>query len=399
VSAPMRLNFDQKIPASPSVVWRLITEPPLMNRWSTAKVKLLAAGDAGEPGGVGAYRTIDVRSIGRSMRLKEVIEDADAPHRLVYRVVDIPSIRAHRGEIVLEPTALGTDLRWTVDFEMALGSLEALSGWILRPQLAKSLERMASIAREVSAAAPPREVRRPFRDPGEPELWRAAEAVLGLQRELADRLDVGGDPKRWFSRVYAYVTEDQLEWARSGNIRHVGWVLRLIPRFHHYYADNLQKRMGEIAGAPEPHWEAAFAEMEGARRRRPEPRRMLFIGLLRGMRAHIEEDLPRALAEIWVRHYADRCDYARFRADYLSMGNIFIRSSERLMARVPPTMLPWYFRGPGAWMPPELKDRIRRKRYYDLPRERLLAFERGERIARMLRSNGSRASGDRKEAL
>src|SRR5262249_15569754 len=151
------------------------------------------------------------------------------------------------------------------------------------------------------------------------------------------------------------------------------WVLRLIPRFHHYYADNLRKRIGELSGTAERHWQTAFDEMEGLGRHGADERRMLFLGLLRGMRAHIEEDLPRALAEIWFAHYSDRCDYARFRADYLSMGGIFTKSSERLMAEVPRRLWPWYFRGPGTWLPEDLKDRIRRKRYYDLPRARLLA--------------------------
>jgi hypothetical protein len=226
-----------------------------------------------------------------------------------------------------------------------------------------------------------------FEDRGDPELWAEAQSVLEAQRVLADRLDREDDPKRWFTRVYQYVTENQLAWAREGNVRHVGWVLRLIPRFHHYYVANLERRRGEAAGIAEAHWQTAFDEMEGLGRKKKDPRRMLFIGLLRGMRAHIEEDLPRALAEVWVDHYADRADFARFRADYLSMGKIFIRSSEALMKLVPRSFLPWYYRGPmPSLIPDDLKDRLRRKNYYDVPRARLLAFERGERLAEMLRS-------------
>jgi hypothetical protein len=335
---------------------------------------------------------VDVHTMGRSLRLKEVIADADPPHRLSYRVVDVPMIRSHRGEIRLSKTALGTDLSWHVEYELALRPMEIGAKLVLETELKKSLLKLAGLAHAVDAdlctgrsADNPPPQNPPFEDPADDALWRAAEAISKAQRAVADHLEASGDPKRWFARVYQYVTENQIAWARSGNVRHVGWVLRLIPRFHEYYAVNLERRLHDRPGLPELHWQSAFDDMEG-RFEKPDPRLMLFIGLLRGMKAHIEEDLPRALAGVWLESYRGRCDYARFRADYMSMGGIFGRATEQLMAHVPPAFLPWYFRGPGAWMPNVIKDRIRRKRYYDLPRARFLAFERGARLAGMLQS-------------
>jgi hypothetical protein len=103
-------------------------------------------------------------------------------------------------------------------------------------------------------------------------------------------------------------------------------------------------------------------------------------GLLFGVAAHIEEDLPRALAEVYRRHYAKRCDYVRFRADYLLMANIFQRAASRLLAEMPRGAVPGYLRVLAPLLPLEVEDQILR-RYYDVPRKRTMAFERGARLA------------------
>ena len=116
-----------------------------------------------------------------------------------------------------------------------------------------------------------------------------------------------GDPKRWFTRVYEYVTECQLTACRERAITHRAWVLRLIPSFHDYYTTSLSRVMGTASGSAEVHWRDAFAAMAGGSLRYRAPGDVLAYGLLRGVRAHIEEDLPRALAEVYAQHYRGRC--------------------------------------------------------------------------------------------
>ena len=123
---------------------------------------------------------------------------------------------------------------------------------------------------------------------------------------------------------------------------------------------------------------------EGERWFARDPLRAHLYGVAKGMQAHIEEDLPRALAEVHVRHYAGRCDYARFRADYLRMGSIFRDAGDRLTALIPTRHWPLRTRLLRAILPAEIQDRVMASSYYDLPRQRRKAFERGERIARML---------------
>src|SRR5829696_9644490 len=95
------IRVDQRLPAAPELVWRFVTEPEEMNAWSLAPVRGIDPGDGGGFGSVGALRHV---KLPRPLPgITEVIEVAEPPHRLVYRVVGTRAVRYHRGEIRLEP--------------------------------------------------------------------------------------------------------------------------------------------------------------------------------------------------------------------------------------------------------------------------------------------------------
>ena len=375
----MRLSLEQSLPAVPSAVWPFLTDPARMNAWSRARVDSVSPGDGDDPGGVGALRRITVRAPGGDVSFEEVIEHADPVRRLVYRVVRGIPLRSHRGELSLRREHGRTRLSWEVDFELLVPGAGIVARRVLDEQLRESLETLARVVRgapEVAPASPG------FLDDLEelPALEREAERVLGEQRGLADRLYRARDPKYWFTRVYQYVTEAQLERVRDGSLTHRAWVLRLIPRFHAYYTDNLRRWLGELPGLAESHWRLAFREMERAAPGARGAGAAAVRGLLFGVAAHIEDDLPRALAEVHRHHYAGRCSYVRFRADYLLMSGVFQLASERLVAEMPRGFLPLYLRLLTPMLPLEVKDHLL-NRYYDVPRRRRQAFERGERLA------------------
>jgi carbon monoxide dehydrogenase subunit G len=373
----MRLSLAQALPATPDAIWPFITDPARMNLWSLARVDGISPGDGGDPGGVGALRRITVRAPGRDVAFEEVVEHAEPPRRFVYRVVRGLPLRDHRGEINVRAQDGGSVLTWDVDFDFLVPGAEIAARRVLDEQLRRSLEALAGAAHE-AAARPARVSARFVDDPEEvPALEREAVRVCVEQRELADRLNRAKDPKYWFTRVYQYVTEEQLARVRDGKSTHRAWVLRLIPRFHVYYIDNLRRYLGDLPGGAESHWQLAFGEMDRARERGGY---QLVRGLLHGVAAHIEDDLPRALAEVHRRHYAGRCDYVRFRADYLLMADIFRRAADRLMADLPRNALPTYLRVLDPVLPVEVKDRLLTL-YYDVPRQRRQAFERGGRLA------------------
>ena len=378
-----RLVLTERIDQPPAIAWRYLTEPELMSRWSKARIELIEPGDEGRADAIGALRVVHLQAGSRKLRLEEVVQAAEAPARLVYRVVANPWVSEHRGCIAIGPApAGGSTIEWTVEFEMSVPGIGFLVGRALERELTASLAELARIAEPIAPAT----CQRPMYDEPDSEHWEKAEEVLEVQRALADRLEREGDPRRWFSRVYQFVTENQLAFARQRKTMHVAWVLRLLPVFHRYYADNLEAR---LAGRwCEPPWRLAFDAMEGkiGRRRDLETFRIGY-GLLKGIRAHIEEDLPRALAEVWVEHYRGRCDYARLRADYLLMSGIFDDATDRMTAEMPKSMTPWY----AEHLPRELKGEWRRRRFYDVGRARRLAFERGARLAGLIeRVRGSR---------
>lgn len=378
----MQITLEQYLSVEPKLAWPFISEPDLMNRWSLARVHEVASGDGGHRAGVGAMRTVTIRAFGRKARLDEVIERVEPPTKIVYRVVGGVPLRRHRGEITLTQEGTGSRLRWQVDFESPLVGLDHGMRFVLERQLRSSLQRLATVVRSASAYEVPRLTQ--LSEAPSKELWARADSILSEQRTLASRLEDGGDPKQWFARVYAFVTEEQIALCRSGEIAHPSWVLRIIPRFHEYYVGNLRRWLGLESGPAEAHWRSAFRAMEQGRRWFRDPLVAMSYGLAKGVQAHIEEDLPRALADVYVEHYAGRCDYARFRADYLLMGNVFRRSSKRMLERMPSRHFPFYARMLTPFLPPEGQDAVIHWRFYDVPRERRRAFERGERLATWL---------------
>ncbi|MFW5925779.1 MAG: DUF5995 family protein [Myxococcota bacterium] len=380
----MLLCFERQLPCPPSVAWSLANDPRRMNLWSLARVEVVSLGDGAHPAGVGALRRVHVPSRLRPLALDEVVVEAEPPHRFAYRVVAGVPVRRHLGRLACEPSERGTRLRWEVDIEPPNRLLGLLIRRSLVPQLERSLDRMVRAAGDADAgtALPPR------RDLDEhapvPDLLRVAEDCLAEQRSLADGLMATEAPARWFTRVYEHVTELQIAGCREGRFRHPAWVLRLIPAFHELYVRNLRAWLRREHTAVEAHWRSAFTAMEGAARKRPEPLSHLGYVVAKGMQAHIEEDLPRALAQVWARHYAGRCDYVRLRGDYLAMESVFRVAGDRLLQAIPRREWPLDTRVLHAVLPAVIKDRWTAREHYDLGRQRRKAFERGERIGRMI---------------
>ena len=105
--------------------------------------------------------------------------------------------------------------------------------------------------------------------------------------------------------------------------------------------------------------------------------------VFKGMQAHIDEDLPHALAQVYTQHYASLCRYERFRADYLLMGPVFERASQRFIDELPTSSLTLRARLMRAALPPAVSTHILRGGGR-LFAQRCRAFESGARIAKTL---------------
>ncbi|MCE9574021.1 MAG: SRPBCC family protein [Deltaproteobacteria bacterium] len=379
----IRFDLERELGCTVEQAWPLVAEPALMNLWSTARIEAIDPGDGGHPGGTGAIRRVHVPGTPRAV-LTEVIERSAFPSRLHYRVIAGAPIRHHQGVITLDPTPRGCHLRWQVEIDFLVPGLGLVVERSLKRGLDTSLDRLVKIASAplVFAPMPPP----PTRDLDESiealaSLRDGVDAITASQRAIADRLLGDDDDRGHFTRVYEYVTEGITIAADDDRFDHPGWILRLVPVFHGMFATNLARRLGKSPGEVEPHWARAFAITEGARARRKSRFEAAMLAVFAGMRAHIEGDLPRTLATVY-RHYAGRCDYVRFRPDYLRMAQVFTAAGDRFMASWPRRTWTPRARFFDAVTPDALRHQLIDRTFYPITRERRKAFERGQALAR-----------------
>ncbi|MDR2281534.1 MAG: DUF5995 family protein [Gordonia sp. (in: high G+C Gram-positive bacteria)] len=346
--------------------WTMLTVPEQMNRWSTARIDLFEHGVGDRPDGVGTLRTVTLP--GGRARLKEVVESSEFPSRFAYRVHDGgPALLDHRGELALVTTSDGCRLTWTVRMQLVPAVATAAVARTIRRQLGESLDTLALLD-PPEAVAPPDVSVRTARDVA--PLRTQALAVLDAQRATAQRLAAEDDPKQWFARVYSYVTEEMIKACDRGDVDNPDWVLDLIPVFDEYYTRNLSDY--EAGRECEPMWQRAWSRCERSDERRPHL--PVMSGLLAGVAAHIDADLPRALAGVHRSRYADT-DLRAFRPDYLRLSPVFTAASNSLLADLPRSHKPWWT-GLATRVHPQLRDSLLARKGYDVGRHRFEAFAR-----------------------
>lgn len=169
----------------------------------------------------------------------------------------------------------------------------------------------------------------------------AAEASLALQRARADEMLNAGygklDNRYWFSKVYSFVTENEIMEADRGTFFYPSYVMQSVRYFEKLYEDNLNA--ADAGRQAEEHWETAF------RTTRDEdgfwgsitadPLEAVTGGLYRqvlslvhSMQAHIRYDLPRAEAWVFQSYYAhmDDANINDFAEDFNAMMGVFERA-------------------------------------------------------------------------
>ena len=126
------------IAAEAATVWRLLTVPEEMNRWSEATITAVIPG---------ATRRVAIPLFGLHFVLDEEILEAEPPRRLVYRVTSGGGVRTHRGVQTLEPLdAAQTRIHWTIEFDPWIPGTGPLLRALLRPKLDRSLAGLARVA-------------------------------------------------------------------------------------------------------------------------------------------------------------------------------------------------------------------------------------------------------------
>jgi hypothetical protein len=135
--------LHQSFKASPERVWSAITDHEGMSKWAGADVRIVARGDEH---GVGTVRRMKIGAL----RIDEEVVYADAPRRLVYRIVRGLPVRFHRGEMLVEPRAgahgeAWSELTWRILMSSSVPGVVSGSGLLLAPALRRGLRELAGL--------------------------------------------------------------------------------------------------------------------------------------------------------------------------------------------------------------------------------------------------------------
>jgi uncharacterized protein YndB with AHSA1/START domain len=120
--AQLHVEAEATAKASPQAVWALVsdaTKYPCWGPWSEGHYK-----KAGEqsPRGVGAVQVLRSaqRYLGRRTTSVERILEAEDDRHLAYTVIGGIPVRNYRADVTLTPSADGTVIRWTADWDNTL---------------------------------------------------------------------------------------------------------------------------------------------------------------------------------------------------------------------------------------------------------------------------------------
>lgn len=153
-------------------------------------------------------------------------------------------------------------------------------------------------------------------------------AIKKMAESMLDGEEVK-DHKYWFTRVYQYVTEGELDYVHNKAFYYPSYVLRSVIYFEKIYRDNVA---AVKTNAVEKHWKTAFETSD-------EKKDDLWVdfmdaveALVQSMLAHIRFDLPRAEAWIFNSYYKSQNNISitDFKADFMSMSGIFDKAGERM---------------------------------------------------------------------
>ena len=125
-----KLSLDFAVP--PARLWEAITDHEGMTKWAGAPVRLIVRGDAD---GVGAVRRVRVGALA----IDEEVIYADAPRRLVYRIIRGAPVTFHRGEMLVLPSTRGATLEWKILLASEVPGFARLTAKTLETGLGRGL--------------------------------------------------------------------------------------------------------------------------------------------------------------------------------------------------------------------------------------------------------------------
>jgi uncharacterized protein YndB with AHSA1/START domain len=132
--------------APPEAVWRLVAEAARWKEWSFLDRSELERTGSPVPDGVGAVRRFTRHGIGS----REEVLAWEPPHHLAYTLLSGMPVRNYRADVRLEPDGAGTDVSWSVRFDVRLPGSGALMTAVLRRIVARFAEAVARYAEGIA---------------------------------------------------------------------------------------------------------------------------------------------------------------------------------------------------------------------------------------------------------
>ena len=147
--ARQRIEHTAVTAADPATVYALLRDGSTWPSWAPIDSFALARPGADEPEGVGAIRELRSGRVTGRDEIVELVPD----RRLSYAHTSRLPVRDYRGDVVLEPVAEGTRIRWTVAFDPTFPGTGPLVRRALDGFVAKLTDGLARHAAEVAGAS------------------------------------------------------------------------------------------------------------------------------------------------------------------------------------------------------------------------------------------------------
>jgi uncharacterized protein YndB with AHSA1/START domain len=115
-TAAWSMHADIDLPGTREEVWPWLVEPARLASWLGATVTLVSPGEGGDPGGIGAVRTVAGSIDGKDFSATQTI--TDSRHALILRwtAPDDGLFRSSEGVMTVTDDGAATELVWQVSF-------------------------------------------------------------------------------------------------------------------------------------------------------------------------------------------------------------------------------------------------------------------------------------------
>ena len=158
---------------------------------------------------------------------------------------------------------------------------------------------------------------------------QALTTMVLIEQALAPAASAPADGIAWFNRLYMKVAQSVIDAVEGGTFQHPPYIAKLDVTFANYYFAALLAFLEDTAAVPRSWWPV----FSGRERADVAPIQFAFAG----MNAHINRDLPAALAALWLDSSSSLPPREAQKQDYARMNG--------LLARVEAEVKTWFLTG------------------------------------------------------